>query len=311
MKVDLGAFDLWEMVGVGGHPPKQRQNPTIAQMKQHSEEGAMRSEGEPTLYTKTIVDDEELIVSIYVDDILVTGLANNSMVEFKENMMREFEKTNLRLMTYFLGLEFIQTNDYIMLHQRKYALELLKRFKMENCKSINNPIATNLKLSSSDNEGLADPSLFRSVIRSSLYLSSSRPDIMFSTNLLSRFMHNPSMAHLAVAKRVLRYVKGNANYGIKYGKTCSYHLCGYSDNDWARNLDDSKSTSGFVFSFGNGVFPWNSKKQEVVAQSTTDVEYISVAMATNHAVWLRKTLLDLGFVQEGPTDLWVDNSSHG
>lgn len=153
--------------------------------------GFHRSESEPTLYTKTRVDDEELIVSIYIDDILVTGPPNNVMAEFKENMMKEFEMTNLDLMTYILGLEFIQTNDYIVLHQRKYALEQLKRFKMENYKSVNNPIATNLKPSSSDNEDPTDLSHFRSVIGSLLYLSSSRPDIMFSTSLLSRFMHNP------------------------------------------------------------------------------------------------------------------------
>ncbi|EOY10831.1 Uncharacterized protein TCM_026133 [Theobroma cacao] len=95
---------------------------------------------------------------------------NNLMVEFKENMMREFEMTNLELMTYFLGLKFIQTNDYIMLHQRKLILELLRRFKMENCKFVNNPIAANLKLSSSANEDPADPSFFRSIIGRYYYM---------------------------------------------------------------------------------------------------------------------------------------------
>ena len=124
---------------------------------------------------------------------------------------------------------------------------------------------------------------------------------MFPASLLSRFIQAPSQKHFGAAKRVLRYIKGTADLGIWYLREESDELVGFSDSDWAGSADDSKSTSGFVFSFGSGAFTWNSKKQEVVAQSTAEAEYIAAAGAANQAIWLRKVLADLEMVQSKPT----------
>ncbi|EOY19734.1 Copia-like retrotransposable element, putative [Theobroma cacao] len=271
--------------------------------------GFHMSESKPTLYVCCSSAGKQVIVSIYVDDILVTSLNTELLLKFKKEMMEEFKMTNLGLITYFLGLEFVQAEKFIILHQQKYATELLKKFKMQNCKAISTPIAANVKFSLSNNEELADATLYRRLIGSLLYLSSSGPDIMFSTSLLSRFMHQPTVTHLSAAKRILRYIKGSINFGIKFGREQSHHLQGFLDSDWAGSLDDSKSTTGFVFSFGSGVFSWASKKQEVVAQSSAEAEYISTAAATNHSLWLRKILSCLGFSQNDPNVLWMDNQS--
>ncbi|GKC17561.1 hypothetical protein Tco_1014343 [Tanacetum coccineum] len=122
-------------------------------------------------------------------------------------------------------------------------------------------------------------------------------------------MGEPSSSHLGAAKRVLRYVKGSLDLGIMFERNKVVKLEGYADSDWAGSIDDSKSTSGYIFTLGSGVFCWNSKKQSVVAQSSAEAEYISVAGAVNHAIWIRKLLSDLDLTQEGPTAIFCDNKS--
>ncbi|XP_047258963.1 secreted RxLR effector protein 161-like [Capsicum annuum] len=103
---------------------------------------------------------------------------------------------------------------------------------------------------------------------------------------LSRFMHYPSQVHLRIAKQTLRYIKGTVDYGIWFKGEEQGQLMGYSDSDWAGNVDDMKSISGYAFTLGSDMFPWNSRKQDVVAQSSTEAEYIAAARASNQALWL-------------------------
>ncbi|GAU16908.1 hypothetical protein TSUD_36660 [Trifolium subterraneum] len=135
------------------------------------------------------------------------------------------------------------------------------------------------------------------------------PDILFSVSLLSRFMHCASELHLKAAKRVIRYIKGTVHYGVKYCKVKDFKLFGYSDSDWAGSSDDMKSTSGYCFSIGSSVFSWCSKKQEVVAQSTAEAEFVAATAAANQAIWLRNILADLGLKQEQSTQIFVDNQA--
>nr|KYP72830.1 Copia protein [Cajanus cajan] len=181
--------------------------------------------------------------------------------------------TDLGMMRYFLGMEVHQFDDGIFLSQKKYANDLLKKFKLENCNPVSTPLAVNEKLSKADGDAKADVTQYRSLVGSLLYLTATRPDLMFCSSLLSRFMHSPSLTHFGVGKRVLRYLKG------------------------------------YVFSLGSGVFSWNSKKQDVVAQSSAEAEYVAAAAASNQAIWVRKVLTDLSHVQMEPTVLWCDNKS--
>ncbi|KAL2325690.1 hypothetical protein Fmac_024748 [Flemingia macrophylla] len=192
--------------------------------------------------------------------------------------------TDLGKMNYFLGMEIYQCNVGIFISQKRYALEVLKKFHMEKCKPMTTPLVANEKLSLHDSTSKVDASIYRSLIGSLLYLSATRPNIMFAASLLSRFMHSPSEAHYKAAKRVLRYIRGTTDYGLWFLKDESVDLEGYADSDWTGSENGAKSTSGYVFSFGSGVFSWNSKKQDVVAQSSAEAEYISTATAATIAI---------------------------
>lgn len=183
--------------------------------------GFHRSPSEATLYIKA-TEAGILIVSLYVDYIIYTGSSTTLMDEFKEEIMGKYEMSDLGLLHHFLGLGVIQTEGCIFLHQKKYARTLLEKFGLKECKPVATPLATNERLSKEDGSEIADESLYRKIVGSLLYLTATRPDIMFVASLLARFMHNPTRKHMGTAKRVLRYIQGTLDYGIAYekGKRC-------------------------------------------------------------------------------------------
>ncbi|XP_057444683.1 secreted RxLR effector protein 161-like [Lotus japonicus] len=197
------------------------------------------------------------------------------MMEFKEDMMKTFEMTDLGLMSYFLGIEVSQRNDGLFISQKKYTEGLLKKFKMYDCKPVSTPLVINEKLHKDDGAPEADASRYKSLIGSLLYLTVTRPDIMYATSLLARFMQSPSKIHFGAGKRILRYLQGTKEFGIWYKTTTISRLLGYTDSDWAGSVDDMKSTSGYALSLGSGIFSWASKKQATVAQSTAEAEYVA------------------------------------
>jgi hypothetical protein len=270
--------------------------------------GFVKSLSEATLYVKG-ADANLIIVSVYVDDLLVTGSNKTQIEEFKAEMFDVFKMTDLGLMSYFLGMEVKQSDDGIFICQQKYAKEILKKFHMESCKSTSTPMNLKEKFSKNDGTNKADEGQYRSLIGCLMYLTATRSDIAFAVSLLSRFMHCASELHLQAAKRIVRYVKGTISYGIKYSYLQNFMLHGYSDSDWAGSVDDMKSTSGYCFSFGSGMFSWCSRKQDSVAQSTAEAEYAAATAAVNQAIWIRKILVDLHMNQLEPTKIYVDNQA--
>ena len=250
-----------------------------------------------------------LIVAIYVDDLLFTGNNEKLINEFRHEMMERYEMSDMGLLRYFLGIEIHQDEDGVFRYQRKYAENILKKERMLGCNVVATPLVVNEKLKKEDGGKKVDATHYRSLVGKLLYLTATRPDIMFSTSLLSRFMNNPSYIHLGVAKRVLRYIQGTMELGIKFWKNTEIKLIGFCDSDWGGCADDMKSTSGFAFSLGSGVFSWCSKKQQTVAQSSAEAEYVSASLATSHAIWLKRILEDMGEKQEQVTTLHCDNKS--
>jgi len=167
--------------------------------------GFNRSLNEATLYLKK-EGNETLMVSVYVDDLLVTGSCKRLVETFKLDMSSKFEMNDLGCMTYFLRLELHQVKDGILVNQRKFASEMLVKFSMENCRPVDTPSVLSLKLVKDDEHEKVDGTAYQSLIESLLYLCASRPDMAFTVNLLSRFMQSPSEMHPKCAKRVLRYV---------------------------------------------------------------------------------------------------------
>ena len=157
-----------------------------------------------------------LIVSLYVDDLIYTGNNLEMMKEFKEDMMKTFENTDLGLMNYFLSIEVKQEEEGIFISQKKYIEALLKKFKMYDCKPVATPLVVNEKLQKDDVAQEANASPYRKLSGSLLYLTTIRPDIMYATSLLSIFMQKPSQIHYGVGKRILRYLQGTKEFGIWY-----------------------------------------------------------------------------------------------
>lgn len=145
--------------------------------------------------------------------------------------------------------------------QKKYALEILERFGLENANSICNPIVPGVKLLKNEDEQQVHMTQYKQMVGSLIYLSVTRPDLMFVVSLVSRYMERLTNIHIQVIKRILRYVKGTMNLGICYkrGAATDDMLEAFSDSDYAGDQDDRRSTSGYVFMFSGGAVAWSSK----------------------------------------------------
>ena len=159
------------------------------------------------------------MISLYVDDLLVTSSNAELIQQFKDDMLQVFEMTDLGEMTYFLGMEVKQNDGEIFISQKKYAKEILKKFSMENCKGTNTPMCQKEKLCKDDVSEQVDETLYKSLIGCLMYLTATRPDILYAISILSRFMNYAKESHLKGAKKVLRYVKGTLNCGIKFSQS--------------------------------------------------------------------------------------------
>nr|XP_048333650.1 secreted RxLR effector protein 161-like [Ziziphus jujuba var. spinosa] len=180
---------------------------------------------------------------------------------------------------------------------------------MSGCKTVATPLDNCQTMKKEDGTPLVNNSTFRSLIRSLLYLTTTRPNIMYATSLPSRFMQNPTQVHYGAAKRILRYLQGTKDYGIWCRPTSNSQLLGFTDSDWSGSADDMRSTSGYPFTLGSGILSWASKKQAIVAQSFAEAEYITAAYATSQALWLKYIFEDFGEPQNEATTIYCDSKS--
>lgn len=272
-------------------------------------EGFERCSCEHTLFIKTGAGGKILIVSLYVDDLIFTGNDESMFVKFKNSMKLEFDMTDLGKMKYFLGVEVLQNPEGIYISQRKYAQEVLEKFKMETSNSVKNPIVPGIRLMKDEEGSKVDATMYKQLVGSLMYITATRPDLMYVVSLISRFMASPTELHLQAAKRVLRYLKGTVDLGVFYRKKGKGELMAYTDSDYAGDVDDRKSTSGYVFLLSEGAVSWSSKKQPVVTLSTTEAEFVAAASCACQGVWMRRVLEKLGHSQGKCTTVLCDNSS--
>jgi hypothetical protein len=258
-----------------------------------------------TLFTK-IINKEIFIFQIYVDDIIFGSTNLKVFKDFNELMTREFEMSMIGELNFFLGFQINQLKEGTFIHQEKYTNDILKKFKMDDCKPIKTPMPRHLDL---DEGGKSvDQKLYHSMIGSLLYLTASRPDIMFSVCMCSRFQANPKESHRSVLKRILRYLKYTPSIGLWYPHGACFELLGYSDSDFAGCRVNRKSTSGGFHFLDRSLVAWSSKKQNSVALSTMEVEYISAGACCAQILYLKQSLLDYGVVLDR-VPLLCDNES--
>ncbi|RVW35762.1 Retrovirus-related Pol polyprotein from transposon RE1 [Vitis vinifera] len=190
-------------------------------------------------------------------------------------MHSEFEMSMMGELNYFLGLQIKQLKEGTFINQAKYIKDLLKRFNMEEAKVMKTPMSSSIKLDMDEKGKSIDSTMYRGMIGSLLYLTASRPDIMYSVCLCARFQSCPKESHLSAVKRILRYLKGTMNIGLWYPKGDNFELIGFSDADFAGCRVERKSTSGTCHFLGHSLVSWHSKKQNSVALSTAEAEYIA------------------------------------
>jgi hypothetical protein len=269
--------------------------------------GFTKSKEDSNLYFK-VMNDEPVILLLYVDDLFLTG-EEKLITECKKRLSSKFEMKDLGLMHYLLGLEVWQSPERIFLNQGKYAVEILKRFDMLDCKSMNTPMEAKLKLLVDTLSELIDATLYRQIIGSLMYLMNTRPDICFFVNTLSQFLVEPRHVHLVAAKHVMRYLKGTIDFGLSYDGDHDFTLSGYTNADWEGSVSDRKNTSGCCFDLGSTMISWQSIKQSNISLNTTEAEYIVACSASCEAIWLRKLLTGLFDLEMEATTILCDNQS--
>ncbi|GJU18899.1 retrovirus-related pol polyprotein from transposon TNT 1-94 [Tanacetum coccineum] len=246
-----------------------------------------------TLFTKK-KDSNIIIVQIYVDDIIFGSTCQEMCDDFAKIMHDEFEMSMMGELNFFLGLQIKQLNDGIFFNQSKYIKEMLKKFGLEDSKPMKTPMSTETKLTRDEEGESVDNTKYRGMIGSLLYLTASRPDIMFSVCLCARFQEDPKTSHLEAVKRIFRYIKGTMHLGLWYPKGSGIETIVYADSDHAGDYVDRKSTSGVCTFMGCCLTSWFSKKQTALAISTTEAEYVSAGKACQQALWMKQALIDYG-----------------
>ncbi|GJU12323.1 uncharacterized mitochondrial protein-like protein [Tanacetum coccineum] len=240
------------------------------------ENGFQRGQIDKTLFIKRDQGDV-LIVQVYVDDIIFRSTKKKLCTEFEKMMHKKFQMSSMGELTFFLGLQVKQKEDGIFISQDKYVTEILKKFSFSDVKTANTPMETHKPLLKDADGEDVDEHMYRSMIGSLMYLTSSRPDIMFVVCVCARFQVNPKVSHLHAVKRIFRYLKGQPKLGLWYPKDSPFDLVAYTDSDYAGASLDRKSTTGGCQFLGCRLISWQCKKQTVVANSTTEAEYVAAS----------------------------------
>lgn len=273
--------------------------------------GFMQTKSDPCIYTAA--QGEMFLVAVYVDDLILGGQSDKRIREVKKELTTYFDVKDMGDLKHFLGVKIVQhPNGNIWMGQTLYTKNILEKFGMENAKSVTTPTDISAKLvKATEDSERVEQTLYQSAVGSLLYLSTrTRPDIAFAVSNVARFCSDPTKQHWTAVKRILRYLNGTQTLGLLYSKNSTEKECvGYSDADWAGDLDDRKSVSGYMFKMSGAAVSWRSKKQACVALSTAEAEYMALASAAQEAVWMRQLLSDLKNCPKGATVIYEDNQS--
>ncbi|GJS65271.1 putative ribonuclease H-like domain-containing protein [Tanacetum coccineum] len=238
--------------------------------------GFQRGFIDKTLFIKKHKGDI-LLVQVYVDDIIFGSTKKDLYTEFEKLMYERFQISAMGELTFFLGLQVKQKNDGIFISQDKYVVEILKKFRFKDVKSASTPIEKDKPLLKDVDGEDVDVHLYRSMIGSLMYLTSSRPDIMFAVCACARYQITPKDSHLHAVKRIFRYLKGQPKLGLWYPRDSPFDLVAYTDSDYAGASLDRKSTTRGCQFLGCRLISWQCKKHIVVVNSTTEAEHVAAS----------------------------------
>ena len=263
-------------------------------------------------------DGLRIMIPVFVDDLTLAATGRPLMDSIKAELQCRFKMRDLGPLHYILGIQVIRDRSkcLIYLSQAKHIEDVLEKHNMSNCRPVSTPLDKSVTLSKDDCLDSPDEIAYMSsvpylsAVGSLMYLSvGMRLDIAYAVGALSRFNSNPGRVHWQQCQRVFRYLQGTRDLMLQYGGKCNVKLDVYSDADYAGDLDSACSTSGYAAFVGTSLVSWASRRQPVVAKSTTEAEYIAANEAGSEGVWFRNFLEELGYPQTSATALYIDNQS--
>jgi histone deacetylase 1/2 len=246
---------------------------------------------------------------VYVDDIILTASTTSLLREVVHKLSQAFAIKDLGALHFFLGVQVRRDSNGFTLSQAQYTEDILERAGMANCKPASTPIEATPKLSAANGHPVDDGSFYRSITGALQYLTLTRPDIAYAVNQACLHMHAPHDVHWTIVKRILRYLRGTIQHGLKISASPSTDLKVYSDADWAGCPDTRRSTSGYCVFLGDSLVSWSSKRQTTVSRSSAEAEYRAVANAAAECCWLRNLLRELHVRIDKATVIYCDNVS--
>lgn len=193
--------------------------------------------------------------------------------------------------------------------QKKYLVDLLEEYHLFDSKPSKLPMDSQLKLEPEKGEPLQDVQPYQKIMGKLIYLTVTRPDIVYVVHILTQYMQRPTTEHMNAAKRLLKYLAGNTSQGILLVSHSAAQLTAYCDSDWASCSFSRRSTSGYCIMLGASPLSWKTKKQTVVARSSAEAEYREMALASCEITWLNALLKDMGLQNLHPTVLNCDNQA--
>ena len=262
------------------------------------DEGFTQSLSDPCLYTRHD-GDVIMIVIVWVDDIIIGCNDDAIRDNFKQRLSQLFKMKDLGEISHFIGIQFIRydDSDCVKMCQSLFIEKVLQKFRMSDCKPRSTPceMSSNKTSEGSDTEP-ADGTMYRSLVGSLIYIMvATRPDLSYVVTKLSQHMSNPTMMDFVMAKHVVRYLKGTMDHGIVFTKSAEpLKLTGFCDSDWGGS-NDRRSISGYCFGLtdNNPIISWKSKKQQTVALSSCEAEYVAICAAVQEGKFLVQLLKDM------------------
>jgi hypothetical protein len=274
--------------------------------------GYMRTEADHAVFAR-IREGKISIIALHVDDSIMASNDPKALELDKDTLKQHYQMTDLGELTWILGMHVTRDRDkgWIALSQEKYIDEILERFGKANAYPISTPSLAKEHLRRLDSPEV-DAKTYQRAIGALMHpMLATRPDIAYAVAALGRHTVNPGEDHQRALDRVFQYLCVTKDWQLVFqrGSSDGTALVGYADADWANDVNDRKSTSGYVFMLGGGAISWSSEKQTTVALSNNEAEYIAGTHAARELVWLRQLLNDLGHGTDSPTVLHMDNLS--
>lgn len=211
--------------------------------------------------------------------------------------------------SYFLGLEITRSAAGFFISQKKYDIDLINEFGLSSVTPLKLPMDIHLRLKADTGTFLRDPHPYQRLLGKLIYLTITCPDIAFSVHILTQFMQHPTADHMDAAIKLLRYINSNPGQSILLASSSAAALKAYCDSDWATCPMSRRSTTGFCILLGSSPISWKTKKQSVVALSTAEAEYRSMAVASCEITWMSALLQDMGLKNFPPALLRCDNQA--